>query len=157
AVELCKVAKNYLRSDNSFAWLTSLWRHESVSNWIDIENRLVQWSHILGVDENVFKGSIHNVAIRNRNYQQTLLHIDNPSTLTSIANLASAYRNEGRGEEAEDLFAQVMETSKRVLGIEHPSTLTSIANLASTFLSQGRWKEAEDLFVKVMETRKRVL
>jgi len=67
-----------------------------------------------------------------------------------MANLASTYRNQGRWKEAEDLFVQVMETSKRVLGVEHPSTLTSMANLASTFWNQGRWKEAEDLEVQVI-------
>ncbi|KAK6592352.1 kinesin light chain [Botrytis cinerea] len=82
---------------------------------------------------------------------------EHPDTLTSMANLASTYRNQGRWKEAEDLEVQVMETSLRVLGQEHPSTLTSMANLAATFWNQGRWKEAEDLQVQVMETRKRVL
>ncbi|KAF2201575.1 hypothetical protein GQ43DRAFT_455682 [Delitschia confertaspora ATCC 74209] len=64
---------------------------------------------------------------------------------------------DGRWDEAEILFAQVMDVEKRKLGAEHPSTLTSMANLASTFWDQGRWKEAEELFVQVMGTRKRVL
>jgi tetratricopeptide (TPR) repeat protein len=80
-----------------------------------------------------------------------------PSTLTSIANLASTFRNQGRWNEAEKLEVQVMETSKTVLGAEHPDTLTSMANLASTFWNQGRWNEAEKLDVQVMETRKTVL
>ncbi|KAF6786572.1 kinesin light chain protein, partial [Colletotrichum musicola] len=80
-----------------------------------------------------------------------------PSTLTSMANLASTYRNQGRWKEAEELNVRVIETRKRVLGEEHPSTLTSMGNLASTFWNQGRWKEAEELDVRVMETRKRVL
>ncbi|KAF1807874.1 hypothetical protein P152DRAFT_383950, partial [Eremomyces bilateralis CBS 781.70] len=57
-------------------------------------------------------------------------HLD---TLTSMANLASTYRNQGRWKEAEEL-----ETSSRVLGAEHPDTLTSMANLASTYRKQGR-------------------
>jgi tetratricopeptide (TPR) repeat protein len=81
-------------------------------------------------------------------------HLD---TLTSMANLASTYRNQGRWKEAEELEVQVMETSKRVLGAEHPSTLTSMANLALTYRNQGRWKEAEELEVQVMGTSKRVL
>jgi tetratricopeptide (TPR) repeat protein len=85
------------------------------------------------------------------------LGAEHPSTLTSMANLASTYQKQGRWKEAKDLFVQVMETSLRVLGAEHPSTLTSIANLASTYRNQGRWKEAEDLFVQVMETSLRVL
>ena len=56
-----------------------------------------------------------------------------PATLTSIANLASIYRNQGRWKEAKELEVRVIETRKRVLGEEHPSTLTSIANLASIY------------------------
>ncbi|EED11810.1 kinesin light chain, putative [Talaromyces stipitatus ATCC 10500] len=78
------------------------------------------------------------------------------STLRSMANLASTYRNQGRWNEAEKLEVQVMEASKIVLGAEHPSTLTSMANLASTYRNQGRWNEAEKLEVQVMETRKTV-
>jgi hypothetical protein len=79
---------------------------------------------------------------------------DHPHTLTSMANLASTYRNQGRWKEAETLDVYVMETSKTKLGADHPDTLTSMASLASTFWNQGRWKEAETLEVQVMETRK---
>ena len=72
---------------------------------------------------------------------------EHPDTLTSMANLASTYRNQGRWKEAEELEMQVTETFKRVLGEEHPDTLTSVANLASTYRDQGRWKEAEELFI----------
>ncbi|KAF1965815.1 HET-domain-containing protein [Bimuria novae-zelandiae CBS 107.79] len=89
--------------------------------------------------------------------RKRVLGEEHPDTLTSMANLASTYRNQGRWKEAEGLFVQVMETRKRVLGEEHPDTLTSMANLASTYRNQGRWKEAEGLFVQVMETSSRVL
>ena len=75
---------------------------------------------------------------------KTKLGADHPDTLTSMANLASTYRNQGRWEEAEKLDVQVMETSKTKLGADHPDTLTSMANLASTYRNQGRWEEAEE-------------
>jgi NAD/NADP transhydrogenase alpha subunit len=62
-------------------------------------------------------------------------HLD---TLTSIANLASTYQNQGRWKKAKELQVQVMETRKRVLRYKHLDTLTSIANLASTYSNQGR-------------------
>ena len=62
-----------------------------------------------------------------------VLREEHPSTLTSIANLASTYSNQGRWKEAEELEVQVLETFKRVLREKNPSTLTSIANLASTY------------------------
>ncbi|KAI9764071.1 MAG: hypothetical protein M1840_008875 [Geoglossum simile] len=82
---------------------------------------------------------------------------EHPSTLTSMANLASTYRNQGRWKEAEELEVQVIETRKRVLGEEHPDTLVSMTNLALTYSNQGRWKEAEELEVQVIETSARVL
>ncbi|KAH9205342.1 hypothetical protein DL95DRAFT_451266 [Leptodontidium sp. 2 PMI_412] len=82
---------------------------------------------------------------------------EHPSTLNSMANLASTFNNQGRWKEAEDLEVKVMETSLRVLGAEYPDTLTSIVNLAVTYRNQGRWKEAENLDVQVIETSLRVL
>ncbi|KAI1680292.1 TPR-12 multi-domain protein [Pyrenophora tritici-repentis] len=67
---------------------------------------------------------------------------------------AMTLHSDGRYEEAEELFVQVMETRKTKLGADHPDTLTSIANLASTYWNQGRWNDAEKLNVQVMETRK---
>jgi nucleoside phosphorylase/tetratricopeptide (TPR) repeat protein len=80
-----------------------------------------------------------------------------PSTLTSMAWLASTYRNQGRWKEAERLGLQVMNSRKQVLGPEHPSTLDSMANLAATYRHQRRWKEAEALLVQVMKARKQLL
>jgi hypothetical protein len=65
--------------------------------------------------------------------RKTVLGAEHPDTLTSMANLASTYWNQGRWDEAEQLGVQVMETRTRVLGAEHPSTLTSMANLARTY------------------------
>ena len=57
-----------------------------------------------------------------------------PDTLTSMVNLASTYRNQGRWKEAQELDVKVIiETSSRMLGAEHLDTLTSMANLASTY------------------------
>ena len=78
---------------------------------------------------------------------KTKLGADHPDTLTSMANLASTFLNQGRWDAAEELEVQVMETSKKKLGADHPDTLTSIANLASTYRNQGRWDAAEELEV----------
>ena len=73
---------------------------------------------------------------------KTVLGPDHPDTLSSMANLASTYRNQGRLTEAEKL------TSKTVLGPEHPETLTNMGDLASTYRNQGRWAEAESCLCK---------
>ena len=105
-------------------------------------------------------GSYHLSEIINQRLNaqnQRVLGLEHATTLTSMANLASTYWNQGRWKEAKELDVQAMETRKRALGLEHPSTLTSMDNLASTFSNQGRWKEAEELNVQVMETSSRVL
>jgi hypothetical protein len=61
---------------------------------------------------------------------KTKLRADHPFTLTSMADLASTYSNQGRWDDAEKLEVQVVETRKTKLGADHPSTLTSMANLA---------------------------
>jgi hypothetical protein len=53
---------------------------------------------------------------------KTKLGEDHPETLTSMANLASTYRDQGRWEEAEKLEVQVMETRNTKLGEDHPDT-----------------------------------
>jgi hypothetical protein len=43
---------------------------------------------------------------------KTKLRADHPHTLSSIANVAATYRDQGRWDEAEKLGVQVMEISK---------------------------------------------
>lgn len=74
-----------------------------------------------------------------------------------VLKYARALLSDGRYNEAEELFLQVMETTKRVLGDEHPETLISMNNLSFIYSKQSQWKEAEELFVQVMEMRNRVL
>ncbi|KAH7303371.1 hypothetical protein B0I35DRAFT_365076, partial [Stachybotrys elegans] len=77
----------------------------------------------------------------------------NPSTLASMANLASTFWNQGRWEEAEKLGVQVMETRKATLGVDHPSTLTSMNNLAYTLHGMGRVEEAINLMQTCIRIR----
>ena len=83
--------------------------------------------------------------------------MEHPSTLTSMANLASTYRNQGRWKEADSLEVPVIETRKRVLGEEHPDTLTSMNNLAFTWKSQGRHGDAVALMENCLQLRQQIL
>ena len=56
-----------------------------------------------------------------------------PSTLTSMANLVSIYRNQVRWKEAEELQVKELEIYLRVLRKEYLDTLTSTANLVLLF------------------------
>ena len=65
------------------------------------------------------------------------LGADHADTLGGINNLVSTYLNQGRLEEAEQLFRQIIETRKTTLGIEHPNTLTSINNFRVDIIESG--------------------
>ena len=86
-----------------------------------------------------------------------MLGYKHPDTLSSMANLAATYRNQGRWKEAEELNVEVMKTMKSVLGDKHPDTLTSMNNLAFTLQSQARHEEALALMEECFQSRQQVL
>ena len=90
------------------------------------------------------------------NARKAKLGSDHPYTLTSIANLACTYRNQGRWDEAEKLEVDVMNARKAKLGSDHPDTLTSMANLALTYWSQRRLDEAYSLLSHTVKTMQQV-
>ena len=71
---------------------------------------------------------------------------DHPSTLASRNNLASAYQDAGRLDEAIALYEQNLNDRTRILGPHHPDTLTTRNNLANAYLAAGRSEDAEKLF-----------
>ncbi|KAF2022483.1 hypothetical protein EK21DRAFT_83286 [Setomelanomma holmii] len=140
--------------------------HLALREWLQKQLQLGQWTqHAITQLLRVFPDHDHG----NRSKWRRLLpHAkyalsygsaegEGDDRLTLVCRCAMTLYSDGRYNEAEELFVQVMETRKRVLGKEHPFTLTSMANLASMYRNQGRWKGAEELEVQVMETSSRVL
>jgi len=89
---------------------------------------------------------------------------EHPDRLTSMANLASTYRNQGRWKEAEELEVGVMETRKRVLGEEHPargpehtSTLDTVHNLGLLYADQRKLIEAEKMYQRALDGYEKAL
>jgi hypothetical protein len=80
-----------------------------------------------------------------------------PDTLTSMGNLASIYRNQGRWKEAEELQVIELEICSRVLGKEYPDTLTSMNNLALIWKGYSRDADALELMKQCAEARARIL
>lgn len=89
--------------------------------------------------------------------RKRVLGQEHPSTLSSMANLAATYRNQGRWTEPETMEVQVIETSRRMLGEEHPDTLTGTNNLAFTMKEQGREENAVKLMTECFQLRERIL
>ena len=76
---------------------------------------------------------------------------DHPSTLTSRSNLAYAYQDVGRLDDAITLYEQTLEDRTRILGPHHPDTLISRSNLASAYQDAGRLDEAITLYEQTLE------
>jgi len=80
-----------------------------------------------------------------------------PDTLTAQNNLAAAYRDAGRFDEAIPLFERTLVARERALGPAHPETLTSQHNLAAAYRDAGRFDEAIPLFQRTLAARERLL
>ena len=75
---------------------------------------------------------------------------DHPNILTARNNLAIAYREAGRVDEAIALFEQVLTDAIRIHGQGHPKTQTTRNNLAIAYQEAGRVDEAITLFEQVL-------
>ncbi|OLO50827.1 tetratricopeptide repeat protein, partial [Actinomyces oris] len=82
---------------------------------------------------------------------------DHPSTLTARLNLAGAYCDAGRLDEAITLYEQTLEDRTRILGPHHPDTLTTHNNLAYAYQAAGRLDEAITLHEQTLEDSTRIL
>ena len=69
--------------------------------------------------------------------------MQNIQKLTSTANLANTYWNQGRWNGAEQLEISVIGMTKKLLGADHPDILTCVENLAYIYREQGRICELE--------------
>lgn len=78
------------------------------------------------------------------------LGAEDPSTLSTMANLVIAIGKQGRHEESEEPRLQLVDTRRHCFGGEHLGTITSMDRLACTYCSQGRYQEAENLQLQVV-------
>jgi hypothetical protein len=140
--------------------------HLATRNWLQNQEWLEEWTQkailrLLEVfpDDNYGNRSKWRRLLPHANYALSydLAEQESEGKISLIYKCAKALLDDGRYNESERLFGQVMETKMRVLGEKHPDTLTSMVYLASTFWNQGRWKEVEELEVRVIATNKRVL
>ena len=82
---------------------------------------------------------------------------DHPDTLASRNNLAGAYREAGRPNEAIDLHKQAVKNRTRILGEDHPHTLIARNDLAHAYQTAGHLNEAITLFTQNLQDSIRVL
>ncbi len=78
---------------------------------------------------------------------------DHPQTLTSMNDLALAYRIAGKLELAVPLGEKTLKLSQAKLGPDHPDTLTALNNLASAYKAAGKLPEAITLLERLRDAR----
>ena len=91
------------------------------------------------------------------NQASRILGPDHASTLASRNNLAYAYYDAGKLDEAINLFEQSFKDHAHILGAHHPDTLISRNNLAGAYQTAGRLDEAIPLYEQTLEDRTRIL
>ena len=82
---------------------------------------------------------------------------DHPYALGSRNNLANAYQDVGRLDEAITLHKQTLDARTRTLGPNHPDTLGSGDNLACAYRDVGRLDEAITVHKQTLDARTRTL
>ena len=82
---------------------------------------------------------------------------DHPSTLTARNDLAGAYQDTGRLNEAIALYEQTLEDRTRILGPHHPDTLTARNNLANAYQDAGRLHDAIPQYEQNLKDSTRIL
>jgi serine/threonine protein kinase/Tfp pilus assembly protein PilF len=92
-----------------------------------------------------------------RTIQQESLGADHPDTLTTIHNLAIAYRDSGRLADALTLFEDLLKMRRSRLGAYHADTLVSMHSLAQSYGSAGRLNEAIALHEEVLQLNQATL
>ena len=88
---------------------------------------------------------------------QELFGRDDPITLNSRFNLASAYSSSGNLTDAVSLYESVLEDCTRILGADDSRTLTTRNNLAHTYQETGRLPEAISMFEQILDDNMRIL
>jgi tetratricopeptide (TPR) repeat protein len=141
--------------------------HQALWKQLQVQGRLGQWTlHTITRLLQVYPDNDHSNRSKWRRLlphaQYALFHSQvcdggGGERLYLAQKCAVSLLSDGRYEEAEELFLQVMQTTKEVFGNEHPYTMASMGNLASTYRSRGRWSEAEELELQVKETMQRAL
>jgi tetratricopeptide (TPR) repeat protein len=80
-----------------------------------------------------------------------------PDTMDSRGNLAYAYQDAGRVDDAIPLYERTLADREHVLGETHPDTLTARNNLAAAYQVGGRPDDAIPLLERTLADRARVL
>ncbi|KAH7132768.1 acyl transferase/acyl hydrolase/lysophospholipase, partial [Dactylonectria macrodidyma] len=75
----------------------------------------------------------------------------------SLHMLGMLYSDQGKFQEAEEIYERALEGYEKTLGPHHTSTLNTVNNLGLLYLDQGKFKEAEEMYERALEGREKAL
>ncbi|KAI2618440.1 hypothetical protein GGR54DRAFT_605477 [Hypoxylon sp. NC1633] len=116
-------------------------------------SKFLSWSTI---DEDTETGDIQD-AEKTLKERMNTLGKEHPDTLISMNNLGIVLHNQGKYEEAVQIYRETLELMEQVLGKEDPITLANMNNLGSVLRSQGKYEEAEQIYRETLELMEQVL
>ncbi|KAL6808471.1 P-loop containing nucleoside triphosphate hydrolase protein [Trichoderma sp. SZMC 28015] len=90
-------------------------------------------------------------------YRREILGEDDPMTIDSLSDLATAILLTGDYAESEKMQREALARSEQVLGLKHNDTLNCMAHLASVLDEQGKTEEAEKMALKTYELKRELL
>jgi len=141
--------------------------HLTTRNWLqNQESLLAKWTEAaitrlldMFPDDNHGNRSKWRRLLPHANYvlKFGLIGEGNEARVGLVSKCAISLLSDGRYNEAEAYFLEMVQRDKKMFGEEHPDTLIRMGNLATTYTNQDRRKEAEELEVRVMVTFKRVV
>lgn len=140
--------------------------HLAIRSWLRNKGDLTKWTRkAIERLEEVFPNHEHRNRAIWRIYlpharhvlESNLVQRDDHSRIDLEWKIALCYYSDGRFNEAEKFFREVMEFRTNMLGPEHPDTLTSVSKLALAYHAQSRFNEAKALGLTALEAQKRIL
>ncbi|KAF4458055.1 hypothetical protein F53441_130 [Fusarium austroafricanum] len=74
----------------------------------------------------------------------------------AIGTLGNLYENQGKYNEAEEMYVQALRGLERTVGSEHPYTLGTMNNLALLLSNNKKPREAREMYHRVLQSRERM-
>lgn len=83
--------------------------------------------------------------------QETLIdEINTQWRSNAYHQLGALYSDQGKIEEAEEMYLRALAGKEKAWGAEHTSTRDTVNNLGNVYKNQGKMKEAEEMYLRAL-------
>ncbi|KAF5857978.1 hypothetical protein ETB97_005009 [Aspergillus alliaceus] len=140
--------------------------HLATRNWMRINKILDSWVERVTCQlDDVFPDNDHDYRRIWRDYLPHVLYLTESEEFQRSrheyygfsSRIGRCLQSDGRYNEAQIFYTDVLEIKETALGPEHPDTLTSASNLGSVLEDQGKYEEAEAMHLRALKGREKAL